>query len=89
MLVIDTPAGPADLPRLCARLRALLEASGAEVAACDARALPGTFDSVEVLMRLRLCALRSGRRFRVVRASTRLALMLAFCGLSDVLGLGF
>jgi len=85
-MVLDAPAGPLDLPRLTARLRALVETSGADVVGCDARGLPARLDSVEVLVRLQLCALRCGRRFRAHHVSPELAVLLALCGLTEVLG---
>ena len=53
----------------------------------DAGALPPDARAVEALARLQLDARRRGRSARVHGASSELQELLAFCGLSFVLGL--
>lgn len=88
MLVIAGPVGDGDAARLCERLTALAEASDAEAIVCDVRALAADASSVEALARLQLTARRLGRRIRLHRASGELDALLAFLGLSDVVGSG-
>jgi hypothetical protein len=52
----------------------------------DARALAPDAQAVEALARLQLEARRCGQRTRVCGASSELQELLAFCGLSFVLG---
>jgi ABC-type transporter Mla MlaB component len=88
VLVIHGQLGTGDGPGLCARLRALLNGSDAEVIVCDVRALAADAVSVEALARLQLTALRRGRRIRLHRASRELDQLLSLVGLADVFGLG-
>ena len=74
-----------DVPTACARLRALVGASDADVVVCDVRALEPDLVAVETLARLRLTARRLGCGLRLRGASRALEQMLAFCGLCDVL----
>ena len=75
----------ADVPAVCERLRALLDAGGAALVVCDARALRADLVAVEALARLQLTARRAGRRVLVRQASRELAQLVSFCGLADVL----
>jgi hypothetical protein len=90
---VDPPAQPAwviaagDGPAACARLRALLTDSDADVIRCDVAALAADGASVDVLARLELTARRAGRRLLLERASPELAELLAFCGLTVALRL--
>jgi hypothetical protein len=54
---------------------------------CDAGTLPPDAAAVEALARLQLGARRAGMEVRVSGVSPELRHLLAFCGLSDVLGL--
>ena len=54
---------------------------------CDAGTLPPDAAAVEALARLQLGARRAGMQVRVTGVSPELRHLLAFCGLSDVLGL--
>lgn len=84
--MIDHPIR--DVPRLCERLRILLEASDADVIACDVSALPADAATVDALARLQLTARRCGGRIRLHRASHELLQLLSFVGLADVVGAG-
>ncbi|MGH3321211.1 MAG: STAS domain-containing protein [Streptosporangiaceae bacterium] len=86
VLPIGDPITRADVPRLCERLRVLLEDSDADVAICDAAALT-TFDvaTVDALARMQLTALRLGRSIRLRHASSELRELLAIAGLSSVI----
>jgi ABC-type transporter Mla MlaB component len=85
LLTIDGPVAVADVPRLCARLRAILLASEAEFVVCDVRALPADALAIEALARLQLTARRQGRHIRLRRASRDLDRLVSFAGLADVL----
>lgn len=84
ILVIAGPVAAADVPRLCARLRALLDGTQAEVVV-DVRTLAADAVTIEALARLQLTARRAGRRISVRRASPDLDGLVAFVGLADVL----
>lgn len=75
----------ADVAAACARLRALVGASDADVVVCDVGALQADLVAVETLARLRLTARRLGCGLRLRGASGALEQVLAFCGLCDVL----
>lgn len=79
------PIGRADLPGLCARVCALLETSGAEVAVCDVSGIEPDAVTVDALARLQVAARRHGCQVRLCHPSERLLELLAFMGLSDVL----
>jgi anti-anti-sigma regulatory factor len=53
---------------------------------CDASALPPGAAAVEALALLQLGARRAGTQIRLSGASPELRHLIAFCGLSDVLG---
>lgn len=82
---IGGPIAVANLPGLCARICALLEASGARLAVCDATGIGVTAATVDALARLQLAARRHGCRIRLRNASPELLELLALMGLSDVL----
>jgi ABC-type transporter Mla MlaB component len=88
VLVIGDPVTPADVERLCNRLRALLEGNGAPLVICDVGAV-GDPDAVTVdaLARLQLTARRLGRQIRLRDACDELRDLLALTGLSDVVPL--
>lgn len=88
-LVITGRIDRADVPGLCERLRILLESSEAGDAVCDVHELVGADAvAVDALARLELTARRLGRRIRVRGASSALAGLVCFCGLSWVLQVG-
>ncbi len=85
VFAIDDPIARTDLPRLCERIAALLEKTGAEVALCDVSAVEPDAVSVDALARLQLIARRRGCQARLRGASNELLELLAFIGLGDVL----
>ena len=84
VMVLGTGAG-ADLPAVCAGLRALVGARDADVVVCDVTAIAVDLVTVDVLARLQLTALRLGCRLHLRGASRELAGLLVSCGLRDVL----
>jgi ABC-type transporter Mla MlaB component len=82
---IGGPIRRADLPGLCARVRTVLEQSGAEVALCDVRGVEPDAITVDALARLQLAARRYGCQVRLRHASSRLVELVTFMGLADVL----
>jgi len=82
---IGGPIRRADLPGLCARVRTVLEQSGAGVALCDVRSVEPDAVTVDALARLQLAARHYECQVRLCHASTRLLELLAFMGLADVL----
>jgi ABC-type transporter Mla MlaB component len=86
VLAVVAPVTRAHVPRLCAGVRSLLEASGADRLVYDVGAL-GDPDAatVDALARLRLTARRLHCEVRLRNASPRLRELLALVGLSDVL----
>ena len=85
-LVIDGRVARADIPRLCERARALVEASDAEVVVCDVGAVANP-DAVlvDALARLQLTALRLGCRMWVGRPTHDLRDLVTLMGLARVL----
>ncbi|QGV78904.1 STAS domain-containing protein [Streptomyces ficellus] len=77
---------PADVPRLCEELAALLgERDGPDVV-CDVGAVTRpNLATVEALARLRLTAQRRGRRMTVRDAQPALRALLELVGLADLL----
>ncbi len=84
VLVITGPIARADIPRLCERARALLEAGNAELV-CDVGELadPDAV-TVDALARLQLTARRCEGRIGVVHACRELQELLMLMGLGDV-----
>ena len=82
---IDGPIARSDLSGLCARLRGLLERSGAGVALCDVDELvkPDAV-AIDALARLQLAARRAGGCVELRRAPPELLDLLAFAGLDGV-----
>ena len=80
------PIARSDLPGLCDRVCALLDANRADVALCDVSGV-GVPDAVTVdaLARLQLAARRYGCQVRLRNASDELRELVAFMGLTDVL----
>ncbi|SRR5712692_5026397 len=75
----------AGIPRLCERVRVVLDACGEELVICD---VAGVEDpdaaTVDALARLQLIARRLGRRLRLRHACGELAELLDLMGLSRV-----
>ncbi|HEX2025641.1 MAG TPA: hypothetical protein VHH92_04530 [Actinomycetota bacterium] len=85
VLLVTGPIARGRLPKLCQRIRSLLEGSSAELVVCDVGAMePPNAETMEALARVQLTALRLGRRVRFVDASGELKDLLAFSGLTDV-----
>jgi ABC-type transporter Mla MlaB component len=82
---IRGPIERAELRGLCARVCALLERSGADVAVCDVQGVRPDVVTVDALARLQLAARRHGCQVRLRSASPELQELLAFMGLRDVL----
>jgi ABC-type transporter Mla MlaB component len=79
------PIARADLPGLCARVRALFDEVGGGIARCDVASVPADAVTVDALARLQLAARRHCCQVRLVNASSELLGLLAFMGLDDVL----
>ncbi len=79
------PIARPDLPGLCDRVCALLEASGAAIAWCDVCGVESDAVTVDALARLQLAAGRHGCQVRLQRASDELRDLVTFMGLEDVL----
>jgi ABC-type transporter Mla MlaB component len=85
VLLVTGPIARSQLPKLCERVRSLLEGSRAELIVCDVGPMePPDAETVEAMARLQLTALRLGRRVRFVDASGELKDLLAFSGLTEV-----
>ena len=79
------PVARPDLPGLCDRLCALLEASRAAIAWCDVCGVDSDAVTVDALARLQLAAGRHGCQVRLLGASDELRDLVAFMGLENVL----
>jgi ABC-type transporter Mla MlaB component len=79
------PIARPDLPGLCDRVCALLEASRAALALCDVCDVDSDAVTVDALARLQLAAGRQGCQVRLLGASDELRDLVAFMGLEDVL----
>jgi ABC-type transporter Mla MlaB component len=82
---IRGPIARADLPGLCERVCALLEANESPLAFCDVAGVAVDAVTVDALARLQLAAHRQGCRIRLVHASAELLALVRFMGLEDVL----
>jgi hypothetical protein len=78
----------ADVKAACERLHALAGRGEVDAVTCDVSALAAEVAAVEALARLALVARRLGCPLKVRRASPELRDLVAFCGLSDALGVG-
>ncbi len=74
-----------DLPGLCERVCALLDANRPGVALCDVESVPSDAVTVDALARLQLAARRYGCQVRLRRAAPELQELVGFMGLQDVL----
>jgi ABC-type transporter Mla MlaB component len=85
-LVIAGPMTGAAIAGLCARVRVMLEGSGADLVICDVSSVgdpdAGTIDA---LARMQLTARRLGRRVHLRHACADLQDLIALTGLGDVL----
>src|SRR5690606_15314428 len=83
--VVRGPIARSDLPGLCARACAQLQARGPGVVGCDVRGVVPDAVTVEALARLQLAARRHGCQVELHHASGELLDLLAFMGLGSVL----
>jgi hypothetical protein len=86
-IAVAGPIARADIPALCGRVAALLEATGADVALCDVAALPADAAAVDAVARIALDARRMGRRVILRDAADDLLDLLAFVGVAGALGI--
>jgi ABC-type transporter Mla MlaB component len=88
--VVDGPIIPADIPGLCSRVRALMDAGGnVGLVICDVRTvIQPDGVTIDALARLQLAARRRGCRVVLRHACAELQELLALAGLSDVVPLG-
>jgi ABC-type transporter Mla MlaB component len=85
VFAVRGPIRPADLPGLCRRVYAVLQASPARSICCDVSGVGADAVTVDALARLQLAARRWGCRVRLRNASPELLELVGFMGLSDVL----
>jgi ABC-type transporter Mla MlaB component len=83
---IRGPISRDDLPGLCDRICALLRGSVGGVALCDVHGVEPDAVTVDALCRLQLAAKRCRCQVRLRHASAELLELVAFMGLSEVLG---
>jgi anti-anti-sigma regulatory factor len=87
-VIVSGPISPAETRRLCDRIHATLERSGATVVVCDVGAVVAADAAVvDVIARLQLTARRLGCEVRVRHAHPRLRELLRLMGLSGVVPL--
>jgi ABC-type transporter Mla MlaB component len=83
---IRGPIARDDLPGLCARVCALLDAGGTGPVRCDVGSVEPDAVTVDALARLQLAARRRGCRVLLENASADLLGLVELMGLSNVLG---
>jgi ABC-type transporter Mla MlaB component len=85
-LVIAEPMTGAAIAGLCARVRVMLEGSGADLVVCDVSSVgPPDAGTIDALARMQLTARRLGRRVQLRHACADLQDLVALIGLGDVL----
>jgi ABC-type transporter Mla MlaB component len=84
VFAVRGPIARADLPGLCDRVCALLQASGAPIALCDVSGVLPDAVTVDALARLQLAARGYRCQVRLRNASPELLDLVAFMGLADV-----
>ena len=84
VFAVRGPIARRDLPGLCDRVCALLQKSGAAVAACDVSGVEPDAVTVDALARLQLAARAYGCQVQLRNASPELLDLVAFMGLEDV-----
>src|SRR5437773_8191582 len=82
---IHGPISCGDLPGLCERVCAVLNAGGAGDVLCDVHGIDPDAVTVDALARLQLAAQRHGCQVRLRHASAELLELVDFMGLRDVL----
>ena len=84
LLALDGRIEPSDLPSLCGRACAALDA-GAPLVLCDVEHTAPGAAAVDALARLQLAATRRGSRIRLLHPSSELLELVSFMGLAEVL----
>ncbi len=85
VIVLHGLISPADIPGLCTRAKALLQAGDEGVVICDAGAITDPdAAAVDAIARLQLTAKRLGRELRLRHVCDELHELIALSGLSDV-----
>jgi STAS domain len=84
VVALRATLAPEDVPPLCARVRRVLEASGARVVLCDVGEAAPDCVTVDALARLQLTAGRLGCRLRLRHASRELLALLDLTGLRGI-----
>lgn len=84
VFAVRGPIARDDLPGLCARVGALLEANPAAVAYCDVQTVTPDAVTVDALARLQLAARRYGCVVHLRGASPELQALVRFMGLEAV-----
>jgi ABC-type transporter Mla MlaB component len=88
VLVVGGSITAADVPGLCERAHAVLDASDVEAVVCDVAAVVDPdLSTIEALTRMQLTARRLGGQVRLHDAPSALQELLAFAGLADVVPL--
>ena len=82
---VKGPIAREDLPGLCDRVCAVLQASDADVAYCEVDTVEPDAVTVDALARPQLAARRRGCEVRLRGASDDLRRLVGFMGLQDVL----
>jgi ABC-type transporter Mla MlaB component len=85
VVALDGPIARADLPRLCARVGAQIDAADGGVVECDLRAAAADAVTVEALARLRLLTRRHACSLRLRGAPPELFDLIDFMGLRHAL----
>jgi ABC-type transporter Mla MlaB component len=85
IVVIEGPIARAEIPALCERVRASLEASHPGPVDCDVGTMDPDAMTVEVMARLQLTARRLGRPVRFTDAPPALQDLVCLLGLDEVL----
>jgi ABC-type transporter Mla MlaB component len=85
VFVLDGRLARGEVARLCDRMHALLETSGARVAWCDVADAAADGVTIDAIARLQLTARRLGRQIRFRRATNELLELLSLTGLAEVL----
>jgi ABC-type transporter Mla MlaB component len=85
-LAISGPLARADLPQLFADTSRLLDRDGVQLLRCEVSDIAANAVAVDALARLALVARRRGCRLELRGASAELRELIAFMGLTGVLG---
>jgi hypothetical protein len=87
-VVVGGRIGPADVPELCARVRAALDRRDTDAVVCDVHTLVDPdMGTVDALARLALAVRRHGCHILLRSATGELRELIALAGLAEVVGL--